>query len=55
MFQVFFAFSRKTLSFPRKDICVLSSSDKHFLFTFQLAVVHTALYVHNVAFHRVLF
>ncbi len=54
-----FAFSRKTFAFPRKDICVLSqnqlSSDKLFLFTLQLAVVHTAPYVHNGAVHRVLF
>ncbi len=54
-----FAFSRKTFAFSRKDICVLSqnqlSSDKLFLFTLQLAVVHTAQYVHNGAVHRVLF
>ncbi len=48
----------KCFAFCRKDICVLSqnqlSSDKLFLFTSQLAVVHTAPYVHNGAVHRVL-
>ncbi len=54
-----FAFSRKTFKFSHKDICVPSqnelSSDKHFLFTLQLAVVHTAPHVHNGEVHRVLF
>ncbi len=41
-----FAFPRKTFEFSRKYICVLSqnqlSLDKLFLFTLQLAVIHTA-------------
>ncbi len=45
------AFPHKTFAFSRKYICVLSSSDKLFLFTLQLAVVH----VHNGAVHKVLF
>ncbi len=60
--QIFFkcfAFPRKTFAFSLKDICILSqnqlNSDKLFLFTLQLAVVHTAPYVHNGAVHRVLF
>ncbi len=42
-----------------EKLCILSqnqlSSDKLFLFTLQLAVVHTAPYVHNGAVHRDLF
>ncbi len=54
-----FGFSRKDICVPSQNFCVLSqnqlSSDKLFLFTLQLAVVHTAPYVHNGADHRDLF
>ncbi len=53
-----FAFSRQNICISSQNFCVLLqnqlSSDKHFLFSLQLAVVHRALYIHNVALHRVL-
>ncbi len=59
MFCVFLRFFFAHICLPSQNVCVLSqnqlSSDKFFLFTLQLALVHTAPYVYNGATHRVFF
>lgn len=44
---------------PPRNFCILAqnqlSSDKHFRFTLQIAVVHKAPCIQNVAFHIILY